>query len=348
MYFQKSKCKQDRSIDKMLVQTATIQYDQALYPYNQQGGFVAAFSDYIKNIFWVLVLVQFAPVLIKSIRTQYSDLLENKTKVGVITIRGMIDQAAPTIREIKEIFEEKDIKAVVFKIDSGGGISSSCQAIFQEILNYKKQHPEKNVITLVEQIAASGGYYIACGTDYIVATPSALIGSVGVYIAHPNFKEFIEQFRIGYSITKSGTYKGAGNPLLPLTPEQKKQFQELSDDTYRQFVRDVSQQRPQLPNDRTKWAEGRIFTGEQALEIGMIDAVGSSSTLEKVLREKAQIVGRIEWVKPTKKRSLLANLFAPEEGDEGNSHVATMVNTICQTLESRYSSAGPQQVQSEI
>jgi protease IV len=300
---------------------------------------MAAFSDYVKNIFWVLVLIQFAPLLIKSIRSQYSELLESKTKVGIITIKGMIANATPTINEIKQIFEAKDIKAVVFKIDSGGGVSSSSQAIFQEILHYKKQHPEKNVFTIVEQMAASGAYYVACATDYILATPSALIGSIGVYIAHPNFKEFIEQFKIGYSITKSGTYKGAGNPLLTLTPEQKAQFQELSNDTYRQFLRDVTQQRPQLPTDQTKWAEGRIFTGEQALELGMIDAVGTASTLEKALREKAQIVGGIEWVKPTKKRSFLASLFAQDDDDDASSYVETFINTICQTLESRYSAA---------
>ena len=325
-----------------------MQYDQALEYPKIPGDFMAAFSDYIKNIFWVLVLIQFAPILIKSIRTQYSDLLESKTKVGVISIKGTIQNTASSLKEITQIFEEKDIKAIVFKIDSPGGISSSSQALFQEILHYKKEHPEKSVITLVEQLAVSGAYYVACATDYIVATPSALLGSIGVFIAHPNFKEFIEHYKIGYSITKTGAYKGAGNPLLPLTPEQKAQFQELSNDTYRQFVRDVAQQRPQLSHDRTKWAEGRIFTGEQALEIGMIDAVGTASTVEKVLREKAQIVGKIEWVKPTKKRSFVASLFAPEEEDEGTSNISTLVNSICQTIESRYSTVAELRTQSEL
>ena len=299
---------------------------------------MATFSDYLKNIFWVLLLIQFAPFLIKGIRSQYSDLFEEKTRVGVITIKGMIRSAYPAVKDIKKIFEDKSIKAVVLRVDSPGGGSAAAQSIFHELLHYKKQHPEKYVVTLVEQVAASGGYYVACAADYIISTPSALVGSIGVYIAHPNFKEFIEQFQIKYSITKTGTYKGAGDPLLTLTPEQKAQFQDLSNNTYQQFVKDVAKQRPQLPHDSTKWAEGKIFTGEQAVGLNLVDETGSPATVEKVLRDKAQIVGRIEWIKPTKKRPFLASIIKPEEDDEDTTFLASVVNSICTTLEARYSS----------
>ena len=299
---------------------------------------MATFSDYLKNIFWALLLLQLAPLFIKDIRSQYSDLFEEKTKVGVIAIKGVIRNAYPTVKHIKQIFEDKNIKAVVLRVDSPGGVSPTAQTIFQEILHYKKQHPEKYVVTLVEQVAASGGYYIACAADYIVSAPSAFIGSIGVYIAHPNFKDFIEQFQLKYSITKTGTYKGAGDPLLTLTPEQKAQFQDLTNNTYQQFIKDVAAQRPALPHDSTKWAEGKIFTGEQAVALNLIDATGSPATVEKILRDKAQIVGKIEWIKPTRKRPFLASLIAPEEDGEDTTYLASAVNSICQALEKRDSS----------
>ena len=298
---------------------------------------MSTFSDYVKNIFWVLVLLQFAPLFISGIKKHYSEMFEQKTKVGVITINSMITAADPTIRHIKEIFTDNTIKAVVLKINSPGGVAPSAQAIFYELLHFKKAHPEKYVIAFTETMAASGGYYIAAGADYIISTPSSLIGSIGVKMVHPNFKKFIEQFNIEYDITKTGSYKAAGDPFLTMSPAVKEQFQEMSNNVYKQFIRDVAKQRPQLSSDTTKWAEGRIFTGEQALELSLIDQLGSQSTVEQALRDKAPIVGRIEWIKPAKKTTFFASLFAPEEDNHNGNYLSLCINAICDTLENRYS-----------
>ena len=175
---------------------------------------MATFSDYIKNIFWILLLLQFAPIFIKGIRSQYSDMFEEKTKVGVIPISGSIETASPAVHDVKKFFEDTSLKAIVLRIDSPGGVAPSAQAIFQEILHYKKLHPEKYVVSYIERMAASGGYYIACAGDYIIATPSSTIGSIGALFQHPAFKELLEKIHIGYSITKTGDYKGIGNPFL--------------------------------------------------------------------------------------------------------------------------------------
>jgi len=296
------------------------------------------FSDYVKNIFWVLLLLQFAPLFIKGIRSQYSDLFEEKTKVGVIPIIGTIEHAGPTVNEIKKFFEDKNLKAIVLKVDSPGGVSPAGQAIFQEILHFKKLHPEKYVVTYIERIAASAGYYIATAGDYIIATSSATIGSIGVFFQHPSFKSLLEKIHVNYSITKTGDYKGMGNPFLTLTPEEKTLFQSMSNDTYRQFIRDVHAQRPQLSPDTKLWAEGKIFTGEQAYDLKLVDETGSPSTVEKVLRDKAHIVGKIEWIKSTKRRPLLASLFSQDEEEDSTGALTKAVNAICHAVEARYSS----------
>ena len=297
---------------------------------------MAAFSDYVKNIFWVLVLLQFAPIFIRGIRAQYSDMFEEKTRVGVVPISGYIGSSNPTIRDMKKFFEDKSIKAIVLRINSQGGTGPAGQAIFQELLHYKKQHPEKYVVAYIEQMAASAAYYIASAGDFIISVPSAAVGSIGVLIQHPNIKQLLDQFNVSYSITKSGDYKGLGSPFLELSAEDKALFQSMTDDSYRQFIRDVTAQRPQLPSNTKLWADGKIFTGEQAFGLKLVDELGSPSTVEKVLRDKAQIVGRIEWVKPVKKRPFLASLFSPDDEDEGTTYLAAAVNSICNTLESRY------------
>lgn len=121
-----------------------------------------------------------------------------------------------------------------------------------------------------------------------------------------------------------------------MTPEEKAIFQEMSNDTYKQFLRDVAVQRPQLSTNTKLWAEGKIFTGEQALALKLIDEIGSPSTVEKVLREKAPIVGKVEWIKPAKKRSVLASLFGQEDDEESTNNLSSFVDSICRAVESRY------------
>jgi protease IV len=298
---------------------------------------MATFTDYLKNIFWLLLLVQIAPVLVKGIKSQYSDLFESKTKVGVINVKGTLYEASSLVRDIKKFFEDTNIKAIVLKIESPGGAAGTAQTIFNEINYYKARHPNKYIISLVENMAGSGGYYVACAANYVIASPGAFIGSIGSYIQHPYFKEFIEYHKIKYEVIKSGTYKTAGNPLLELTPEQRAQFQGISDDVYHQFVRDVSHQRPHVPTDIKEWADGRIFTGEQALKLKLIDELGSPSTVEKVLKDNAHIEGKIEWVRQPKRGGFWANLFSTDDNDDGSSSLESFINGICKVIETRYS-----------
>lgn len=296
---------------------------------------MAAFSDYVKNIFLVLILLQFAPPLIRGIKQQYSDIIEAKTKVGVVTIKGSLSEAGSFARDIKKFFEDTAIKAIVLKIDCPGGTSGASQTLFNEINYFKSMYPNKYVVAFVENMAASGGYYAASAANYIIASPSAFIGSIGSYIQHPNFKDFIEYHKIKYEVIKTGAYKTAGNPLLDLTSAQRDELQGLSDDVYRQFVRDVAKQRPHLPADTKQWADGRIFTGEQALTLKLIDEVGSPSSIIRVLKENAHITGKIDWVKPPKKMGLLNSLVSQDE-DDGDSYLSSAIKTACKVVEERY------------
>ncbi|MCX5921833.1 MAG: S49 family peptidase, partial [Candidatus Dependentiae bacterium] len=200
------------------------------------------FFDYLKNIFIILLIIHFAPMVFESIRKQYSKLLVPSTKVGVLTIKGILYDASYYNNQLTTFFKDNSIKAVLLKIECPGGAAGSSQALFNEIQALKKQYP-KPVITLVENVCTSGGYYIACSSDSIIATGAATIGSIGCYLPLFQLKEFIEQFKIGYTPIKTGAYKTITDPLSSKTPEEKALLQELSADIYQQFVEDVAAQR---------------------------------------------------------------------------------------------------------
>jgi len=291
-------------------------------------------SEILKVLAFLFIGLQFAPTLIKNIKTQFSNISEHKTKVGIVSLDGAITDSEKTIKSLRKYFEDKDIKAIVFKIDSPGGASGSSQDIFQEILAMKKQN-NKKIITFVQNVAASGGYYVAAATDHIIATPSAFIGSIGSYIAFPTIKNFIEQFKLKYEIIKSGDYKTAANPFTDLTEEQRQMFQELSNNVYYQFIRDMAAQRLALSKNYKQWADGKIFTGEQALKLGLIDEIGSHSTVVKALKEHAGIEGKIEWVKAKKTNNALYSLLSGEDDDK-DSEFSTLFSRICSAVQRGY------------
>lgn len=294
---------------------------------------MAKLFDYVKNIFFLLILLQIAPSIIKSISKQYSSMWQAQTKVGILPIKGVLSDGTYYIKQLRKFFENDEIKAIVLKIESPGGAAGTSQAIFNEIKELKKTVSPKFVLALIENVAASGGYYIAASADCIVATSSAFIGSIGAYIPHPDFKDFINQYKIDYEVIKAGEYKAAGNPLLHLTDKQRQHFQEVTDNVYAQFVKDIATERAKasISSDSNIWAQGKIFTGELGLKIGLVDKLGSQSTAMEVLKEHAPIVGKIEWVYPEARGGLLANLFSSDE-DEGDSHLHALTKSIGQTL----------------
>ncbi|MFI5333532.1 MAG: signal peptide peptidase SppA, partial [Candidatus Babeliales bacterium] len=212
------------------------------------------------------------------------------------------------------------IKAILLRIDCGGGAAGTSQAVYNELTYLKQQYPNKPVVVFIENMCASGAYYIACPCDWIVAAGSSFIGSIGVYIALPRLKEFINQYKIEYQLTKTGKYKAILNPLLDTSKDEQELLQELCNDTYQQFIEDVAKSRPVLAlKNADKWANGTIFTGKQALGLNLIDQIGSLSHVEQQIRERAHIPSNqeIQWVKAEQK-NMLMKLLSPDDSGESN------------------------------
>jgi protease-4 len=293
------------------------------------------FFDYLKNIFLILVILSILPRLIDSLHKQYGSFFESKTKVGVVSIKGIIYDSTHHNKHLSAYFKDPSIKAILLKIECPGGAAGTSQAIYNEIKELKKEYP-KPVIALIENVCASGGYYIACASDHIIASGSATVGSIGAYLPLSfQLKEFIEQYKVHYAPVKAGRYKTVGDPFVDRTPEETALLQGMLNDTYAQFSTDVATARKLSLKEITQWGEGKVFSGRQALALGLIDALGSAKTAERIIKEKALIDDAIEWVKPPESSSILS--FFSDPTDEGeNNMFSSCVNEVCSVVENRY------------
>lgn len=258
-------------------------------------------SELLRNAFFILLILQLAPTIIESLSRQFGKIFVSRTKVAVVPIKGVLYDSERYCTLFRKFFTDKEIKAILIKMECPGGASGTSQIIFNEINALKKEHP-KIVVTMVENVCASGGYNIACASDYIVCPGSAMIGSIGTTMPYLfNVKELLEQYKVKYTPIAAGEYKNIANPFVDMTNQEKSLLQNLANDSYDQFVLEVSASR-KLPVEKAKeWANGKVFTGRQALKLGLVDQLGSLDSAIKLIKSKALIKTEIEWVHPPRK-----------------------------------------------
>ncbi len=228
-------------------------------------------------------------------RADFSDLVfePGAGKVGVVEIKGVITESKEAINLIKRFREEETIKAIVIRIDSPGGVVGPSQEIYREV---RKTIGKKKVIASMGSIAASGGYYIAAGADGIVANPGTITGSIGVIIAYTNFKKLLDKIGMTPVVIKSGEFKDMGSPTREMTPSEKKVLQDFVDQTHRQFVQAISEGRNMNIAQAASLADGRIFTGEEAVKQGLVDRLGNLEDAVEWAGRLGGIEGKISMV----------------------------------------------------
>jgi len=293
-----------------------------------------SFFAIIKNLFFVLLILQFLPPMLSSLKTAAEDALYPKAHVGLLNVSGEIIDPSFYIKKLEEFEKDDDIKALLLRINSPGGYPGSSQAFFIEL---KKFRAKKPVVVLVENICASGAYYIAVGANSIIATPSALIGSIGVFMGLPNIKHFMEVWKVYHTYVQSGTYKTVGSMVKDLTADELKYLQVLSDDNYHQFVKDVAEQRKISATDFKPWADGKVFTGNQALKLKLIDKIGSYHDAIAEIKTLAKITEEVRLIHP-KRQSNIMRLFTGEEdfGVEPSSSMADSVARFASTVYNKF------------
>lgn len=205
--------------------------------------------------------------------------------MAVLKIEGAIYDSEPTLKEIVRLKEEDAIKAVVVRIDSPGGAVAPSQEIFEEL---KKLREKKKVVVSMGTVAASGGYYIASVAHKILASPGTITGSIGVIMESLGFQELLKKISLESRVIKTGDYKDVGSPLRRMEPSEREYLEKILVNMYDRFLKDVSQMRGMEIEKLRTLAQGKIYTGEQALEVGLIDGLG---TLYDAIEEAKKLAG---------------------------------------------------------
>ncbi|HUU56852.1 MAG TPA: signal peptide peptidase SppA [bacterium] len=247
-------------------------------------------------------------------------------KIAVLDVRGSIESSEGLIKIIHAYRDDPAVAAVIVYVDSPGGMVAPTQEIYAELLKLKEK--DKKVYAYISTVGASGGYYLACAGDKIYASPGALTGSIGVIFTFTNVEGLFGKVGLSTKTIKSGRYKDIGSPFRPMMPEEEALLGETVDDVYQQFLDVVTEARrptitAKLEAEGEKaptryrvrryvmeYADGRIFSGRQAYELGFVDELGNFQTCLKNVAEDVGIEGEPTVVrKKLQEKSAWSGLF---------------------------------------
>lgn len=235
----------------------------------------------------IFFAVIFVLILILSLVMTVSRKSPLGDKVALVRVTGVILDSSDVIEELKEHSKDSSVKAIVLRIDSPGGAVAPSQEIYEEI---KKIKEKKKVIVSMGTVAASGGYYISAPADRIVANAGTLTGSIGVIMEIPNISGLMQKIGVETQVIKSGAHKDIASIFKSLKPEEKEILQTVLDDVHDQFIQAVSEGRGIKFEQIKKLADGRIFTGRMAKEVGLVDEIGN-------LQDAIMLAGELTGIK---------------------------------------------------
>ncbi|MCM2359286.1 MAG: signal peptide peptidase SppA [Geobacteraceae bacterium] len=229
--------------------------------------------------------------------------------VGLVEVKGMIIDSQDLVKQLNDFRKNDSVKAVVLRIDSPGGVVGPSQEICAEV---KKLAAAKKVVVSMGSIAASGGYYIAAPASVIIANPGTITGSIGVLMRFSNLEGLLGKVGMKSFTLKTGKYKDVGSPARTMTDQEKEMLQQVIDNTHLQFVKAVAEGRKLPVAEVRAIADGRIYTGEQAMALKLVDRLG---TLQDAIEEAgrlAGIKGEPQIIRPPRKKRLLLDMLIEE------------------------------------
>lgn len=237
-------------------------------------------------------------------------------KVAIIPIEGEIMEARETIDALKKYADNSSVKAIVIRINSPGGAIAPSQEIYSAIRRTRVDSG-KPIIASLDSVAASGGFYIAAACDQIVANPGSITGSIGVILQWFEMKELVQWAKLKPETITSGPLKDAGSPFREVTPAEREYFQAIVTQLHSQFVRDVAHGRSKKMKfeEVARVADGRIFTGEQALQLKLVDQLGSIDDAVRTAGKLAGIEGEPQKLWPKRREDRLLELLTGGDAD---------------------------------
>lgn len=253
----------------------------------------------------VIIILAIVIVVLGGMMTLVFSLFGNTSKfsfgekIGVVLIQGTITDAGTILMELDQFRRNRGIKAIILRIDSPGGGVGPSQEIYREVLRTRK---EKKVVASLGSVAASGGYYVAASADRIMANGGTITGSIGVLMEFVRFHDLLKKIGVTLEVLKSGEFKDMGSPHREMSEREKMLIQHLLSDIQDQFVRAVADGRGLSLEKVEEIADGRIFSGQEAMKLGLVDELGNFQDAVNLAKELSGIRGEPILVYPKRSR----------------------------------------------
>ena len=229
-------------------------------------------------------------------------------RIGVVDLDGVILSPQPVVGQLKKFADDSSIKAIILHVNSPGGGVAASEEIYREVKRVREEK-KKQVVVSIETVGASGAYYIASASNKIYADRGSIVGSIGVIAEWVNYGDLLRWAKLKPEVLKVGALKDTGDPSRDMTPAERAYLQSLIDNMYGQFVQAVADGRHAKPDDIKAIADGRVWTGQEALPMHLIDQIGDFQTAVDETAKSVGIKGEPVLVHPEKDRKTLSDLL---------------------------------------
>ncbi|MBZ5568011.1 MAG: signal peptide peptidase SppA [Acidobacteriia bacterium] len=229
-------------------------------------------------------------------------------QIAVVDIDGVILDAQSTVRDLKKFADDTSIKAIIIHLNTPGGSAAASEEIYREVRRIRDDK-KKRIVADIAVVGASGGYYVASGTNKIFANDASVVGSIGAIMDWYNYGDLVRWAKLKEEVIKSGEFKDTGDPARELTPVERAYLQGMVNNMKDQFVAAIASGRGLKAEDVSALADGRVWTGQQALTLKLVDQIGDFEAAVKDTAKAVGIKGEPSLVRPAKERHSLLDLI---------------------------------------
>jgi protease-4 len=229
-------------------------------------------------------------------------------KIGIVDLQGVIADPSETVEQLRKFAEDDSIKAIIIHVNSPGGGVAASEEIYRQVKRIRDEK-KKYIVSSIETVGASGAYYVSSATNKIYADNGSVVGSIGVIAEWVNYGDLMRWAKLKPEVLKVGQFKDTGDPTRELTPAERQYMQGLIDNMYGQFVNAVAEGRHSKVEDIKPIADGRVWTGQQALSMHLIDQIADFRTAVLDTAKAVKISGEPVLVHPERERKSLLDLL---------------------------------------
>jgi protease IV len=260
--------------------------------------------------FFLFVLAVFALVYITLHSGQQTASFGSSfgDKIAVVDLEGVILSPKSTVDQLKKYADDDSVKAIILHVNSPGGGVAASEEIYREVKRIRDEK-KKRIVAAIESVGASGAYYVSSATNKIYADEGSIVGSIGVISEWVNYGDLLHWAKLKAIVMKAGEFKDTGNPTREMTPSEQQYLQSLIDNMHRQFIQAVADGRKMKYQDVKVIADGKVWTGQQAASMKLIDQVADFQAAVKDTAKSVGISGEPTLVRPEKERKTVLDLL---------------------------------------